>query len=1066
MSDSSQLIVDRENPWLGLASFTEDSRAYFHGREAEVNELARRVQRKLLTVLFGQSGSGKTSLLRAGVVPQLRAEGFCPVYVRIDYSREAADPGAQVRQALARAVEGKGRWTASPDPESEESLWELFHVRGRSLRDATEKLLLPLLIFDQFEEVFTLAQSDGEGRERARSFLQQLGHLVENRPPEEVEARIEQDEAQAERFDFGRADYRVLLALREDYVAHLEGLKGDMPSITQNRMRLARMTGAQAVAAVTGPGGNLVKPEVAEAIVKFVSGARSVADAEVEPSLLSLVCRELNEARKVQRQGEISSTLLAGSRDTILAEFYERALADQPPGVRNAVEDVLLTESGYRESVAEERVRKEFAATGAAANAVETLVGRRLLRIEDRLDVRRIELTHDVLCGVVRASRNVRREREAKEAAEAQLAATQANEAAAQRALTRSRRLAAFGLSLAAIALLGAVFGYVNMRRAQAAEEKSHAAQELTDRARREADKLVAYLVDDLFEEIGPTGRVDIIEHVGVRTIAYYDSLPPEFRTPETVLNRSLALALSGEMLAAQGKRDEGRKMIEEAVRELEKLAEKKDASDRVIYSLAIALRASATSPLTDLKIALPTIRRARELLKPIASKPNATKRDRREYAKTLIGLLRFEPAAEAKAALLDEAKAVLVEAGALDLSDLTATGLYSHALSITTSIKRDSPDAERLNREALELAERVLEKRPGDLMALSTRGLAQFFLALVEVARNRHEAAIDRLTAAEKASQDFLRASPTLTSSWELLAVVRAQSGAVRMQTGKVEEALVNLQSALDLVRSKKVSARAIGAPELAFTIAEWEARRGNQKASETALETARELRAELQAGAGGKPASAVVWAEDGAARIRSIAWHLGRYEEVAKGAETSRPRCESLRGDGSLAVEEKPAVERLIKACDYDLGRALAMQERWSDAEGALRRSLPPLQTAEQKARKAGSEAPSRIWLALTLARQGRSEEARQIIDPSVDFLRSRLAAGDSRLQLRWNLAWALTMQAAAQDLGPEGAAQKREMLSDAEKMILTLPEQAKPLSDTRLVEQFIAAERSLTK
>jgi len=45
--------VDAQNPWLGLTSFTEETRSFFHGREEEGAELARRVQRKLLTVLFG-----------------------------------------------------------------------------------------------------------------------------------------------------------------------------------------------------------------------------------------------------------------------------------------------------------------------------------------------------------------------------------------------------------------------------------------------------------------------------------------------------------------------------------------------------------------------------------------------------------------------------------------------------------------------------------------------------------------------------------------------------------------------------------------------------------------------------------------------------------------------------------------------------------------------------------------------------------------------------------------------------------------------------------------------------
>src|SRR5512134_3697343 len=107
----TDLTVDPQHPWPGLASFTEETRAYFHGREDEVNELARRVQRKLLTILFGQSGLGKTSILRAGIVPRLRREGLCPVYVRIDYAPESPSPSEQIKQAILRATASSGRWT-------------------------------------------------------------------------------------------------------------------------------------------------------------------------------------------------------------------------------------------------------------------------------------------------------------------------------------------------------------------------------------------------------------------------------------------------------------------------------------------------------------------------------------------------------------------------------------------------------------------------------------------------------------------------------------------------------------------------------------------------------------------------------------------------------------------------------------------------------------------------------------------------------------------------------------------------------------------------------------------
>ena len=239
---SSATSVDSQNPWLGLASFTEETRSFFHGRDEEVAELGRRVQRKLLTILFGQSGLGKSSILRAGIVPRLRPEGFCPVYVRLDYGKDSPSPSEQIKQAIFRATKEAGQWAQVGVSQEGETLWEFLHHRDDVLRDRSGRTLIPLLIFDQFEEIFTLAQGDDFGRQRAAQFIADLADLVENRAPRALEARLEADEAGMEKFDFGRADYRILISLREDYLAHLEGLKSAMPSVTQNRMRLARMT--------------------------------------------------------------------------------------------------------------------------------------------------------------------------------------------------------------------------------------------------------------------------------------------------------------------------------------------------------------------------------------------------------------------------------------------------------------------------------------------------------------------------------------------------------------------------------------------------------------------------------------------------------------------------------------------------------------------------------------------------------------------------------------------------------------------------------------------------------
>src|ERR1700677_3889197 len=170
--------VNDTNPWLGLASFTEDTRGYFYGRDEEIAELSRRVQRKRLTVMFGKSGLGKTSILRAGLVPRLRTQGYCPVYVRVDYAEGTPEPSEQIKQAIHEASMA-GHWTQVGSAVEGESLWEFLHHRDDVLRDNDGKTLIPLLIFDQFEEIFTLAQGDESGRARAARFIEDLADLAD-----------------------------------------------------------------------------------------------------------------------------------------------------------------------------------------------------------------------------------------------------------------------------------------------------------------------------------------------------------------------------------------------------------------------------------------------------------------------------------------------------------------------------------------------------------------------------------------------------------------------------------------------------------------------------------------------------------------------------------------------------------------------------------------------------------------------------------------------------------------------------------------------------------------------
>ncbi|MDX2185368.1 MAG: hypothetical protein SFV32_00405 [Opitutaceae bacterium] len=404
-------LVDRDQPWPGLSTFTEAHRAYFFGRDEETRELLRKVERRTLTVLFGQSGLGKSSLLQAGVFPKLRESGVWPIYVRLDHGVEAAPLAEQIKTFVSEATAEAGTWSRPGSATPGETLWEFFHHRDDVLTGKDGKPVVPLLVFDQFEEVFTLGATSEAARKRADVFIEQFADLIENRPPADFDARIDAGTTNGDDFDHTRADYRILIALREDYLPHLESLKQRIPSLMQNRMRLTRLRAENAMEAVLKPAPGVVSEDVARSIVAYVAGRTNLSDAEVEPALLSLVCRELNTRRLAKGEAVISADLLEGSRDMILTEFYERCVAPHPPAIREFIEDELLTDSGYRENIALERAQKALRERGADAKALDALVASRLLRIEERLDLRRIELTHDVLCSVVRASREQRRQR-------------------------------------------------------------------------------------------------------------------------------------------------------------------------------------------------------------------------------------------------------------------------------------------------------------------------------------------------------------------------------------------------------------------------------------------------------------------------------------------------------------------------------------------------------------------------------------------------------------------------------------------------------------------------------
>ena len=454
-------LLDQQHPWPGLFPYGEDAHAFFNGREGETLDLLRLVRRDTLTILYGQSGLGKSSLLKAGLFPRLREEAMLPVYLRLEFRNQEIALREQVWNLLRTALLNAG--IDGRLPRDDESLWAYFHAVDVELWDTSNRIVTPVLVLDQFEEIVQA----GEERQlapRLDAFMEELADLVENRIPAEVTTKLEVDPEVVSTFDFSAHRFRCVVGFREDFLPDLEQRFVTHHLSTKSRLRVTKMGAEQALAAVEKTGGQLVDREVAVHIVNFVSAAAAQRTVEIEPALLSVVCFELNNRRLSQRAERISADLLAGAQEQIIAEFYQRSIADLDPSVQTFIERELLTESGYRDSCAlEDAVQRH----GIAREALQKLVERRVLRLEERFGVLRVELTHDVLTPVVRDRRDQRQARETRERERQRDTARQ----------KRTRMFFVVGGGLIAVASILLVVFFNLFRQAESEKERAIEAQ-------------------------------------------------------------------------------------------------------------------------------------------------------------------------------------------------------------------------------------------------------------------------------------------------------------------------------------------------------------------------------------------------------------------------------------------------------------------------------------------------------------------------------------------------------------------------------------------------------------
>jgi hypothetical protein len=393
------------NPYVGPRPFTEEEERFFFGRAEETEVLTSLVVARRASLLFAQSGAGKSSLLMAGLAPRLLR------HTRVSRGRTIQE---RLVSGIRVARVGKGQEELQPanifvqsvaislarDPSSVPAPGiTLEHVLEELLASAVDGVdedgsTLPfLLVFDQFEELFTRHQLRRQDRV---DFFRQVADALR-----------------------AHDELRVLFSMREDYIAELVPFAHLLPDALRPRYRLERLGLQASIDAVRKPAALSESPRVfAEGVPEALcANLQSKTSGEIEAILLQVVCNRLwtNLAEDTREIGH-DDLQTAGNVDDALRAYYDDAVAT-----------VVTALAGTETTVSERRVRRLFSQqlitpartralvfrddasgfTGGLPNAVmDVLSGStvNIVRSEVRSGGRWYELSHDRLIAPVIAS--------------------------------------------------------------------------------------------------------------------------------------------------------------------------------------------------------------------------------------------------------------------------------------------------------------------------------------------------------------------------------------------------------------------------------------------------------------------------------------------------------------------------------------------------------------------------------------------------------------------------------------------------------------------------------------
>jgi WD40 repeat protein len=479
-----------ECPYVGLVPFDESDAPYFFGRRRESELIVANLTASRLTLLYAASGVGKSSVLQAGVLPQLRqiaAESYqdlgvpdaAVVYIR-EWSQATLDTIAtEVLRAVSR-VPGAASVEVPGSPRlSVPWLCDVLRCSG---------VAAIYLVLDQFEEYF-LYHPDDRGED---GLTGALGHILSTRD----------------------LPVNVLLSIREDALAALDQFKGRVPRLYDNYLRLAHLGRRDAQEAIEGPlkhynqvvppdSAMAIEPELTTALLDQVraghlvmapegvpSGGAADGRDDIEAPYLQLVLTRLWEAERASGSPVLRRSTLdeLGGAQKIVQTHLNTVLAGLSPEQLEVAAEVfryLVTPSGSKIALTAESLADwSRMPVSSVHELLQSLSAgpQRILRPVSSLDEvagpTRYEIFHDVMgAAVLKWRGDYVAERAQAEAARKLVAEREEARAEAQATRRRLRQTRLLAAGLAVVLLVAGVLGVFFYHASQEAQKASQEAE-------------------------------------------------------------------------------------------------------------------------------------------------------------------------------------------------------------------------------------------------------------------------------------------------------------------------------------------------------------------------------------------------------------------------------------------------------------------------------------------------------------------------------------------------------------------------------------------------------------